>query len=70
LHYYKNNFAINNASLPQTKLTFRNNNAVLEYKQLTILLPTTVSDEAVMAKRRDTTEQQATDISRKGVQKK
>jgi hypothetical protein len=50
LHYYKNNSARQNASLPQTKLTFRNNNAVLEYKQHTILLPTTLSDEAVMAK--------------------
>jgi hypothetical protein len=70
LHYYKNNFARDDASLPQTKLTFRNNNAVLEYKQLTILHLTTVTDEAVVTKKRDTTKQQATDISRKGVQKK
>jgi hypothetical protein len=70
LHYYKNNFARHDALLPQTKLTFRRNNAVLEYKQFTILLPTTVSDEGVMANQRDTTEQQATDVSRKGVQKK
>jgi hypothetical protein len=70
LHYYKNNFARRDASLPQTKLTFRNNNAVLEYKQLTILPPTTASDEAVMANQKDTTEQQDTDISRKVVQNK
>jgi hypothetical protein len=43
---------------------------VLEYKQFTILLPTTVSDEGVVAKQWDTTEQQATDVSRKGVEKK
>jgi hypothetical protein len=70
LHYYKNNFARHDASLPQTKLTFRKNNAVLEYKQFTTLLPTTVSDEGVTAKQIDTTEQQATDLSRKSVQKK
>jgi hypothetical protein len=70
LNYYKNNFAGYDASPPQTKLRFRRNNTVLEYKQFTILLPTTVPDEGVMAKQRDTTEQQATGVSRKGVQKK
>jgi hypothetical protein len=50
LNYYKNNFARYDASPPQTKLRFRRNNAVLEYKQFTILLPTTVSDEGVVAK--------------------
>jgi hypothetical protein len=70
LHYYKSNFARHDASLPQTELKFINNIAVFEYKQFTILLPTTVSDEAVMAKQIDSTEQQATDVSRKGFQKK
>jgi hypothetical protein len=66
LHYYKNNFARHDASLPQTKLTFRKNLAVLEYKQFTTLLLTTVSDEGVIAKQRDTTEQkQAPDLRRK-----
>jgi hypothetical protein len=70
LPYYANNFARHDASLPLNKLKFRNNNALLEYKQFRILLPTTVPNEAVMAKQRDTTEHQATDMSRKGVQKK
>jgi hypothetical protein len=70
LHYYKNNFARHDASLPQTELKFRNNIAVFEYKQFTILLPTTVSDEAVTAKKIDSTEHQATGVSRKGIQKK
>jgi hypothetical protein len=69
LHYYKNNFARHDASLPRTKLTFRNNNAVLEYNQFTILLPTPVSEEALLTKQKDTTEQQATHITRKEVQK-
>jgi hypothetical protein len=70
LHYYKNKFARHDASLPQTKLKFRNNNVVLEYKKFTNLHPTTVSDKAVMAMQRHTTEQQATDVSMKRARKK